>query len=388
MEQLEDNHRIEVRIYIQKVKHLEYEHKNNIKRVQLDGDDAVDAEVEEHVKREVDLKAQKKSLKLEIKEHELADEQEVQRLTNQNRKNLEKTQEEFEKATAQMQERAEEQLRELRSNLELRRKVEIHEVEERKNLHINDLMRNHEKAFGQIKNYYNDITYDNLKLIKELKDEVADMKKKATNNSKLMAEISQENKKLFEPLAVTVKEVEQLKYELRDAAKDRMSLKNARARLHVLRETLKKKKAQLGSDEEEFHAVEKERDELYDTFESTVKSVQRRSEFKNLVLERKLEQLQTTFDQRQTQFGEVLRSANLDPTMVGDLTAKLDDVLDSRNTMLRDLEYDIARVTKAHNDAQRVFNEKLSAHGIEVVDEQLLPTNTGTGPAGLVATSS
>merc|ERR1711959_294124 len=120
---------------------------------------------------------------------------------------------------------------------------------------------------------------------------------KATNNSKLMAEISQENKKLFE----------QLKYELRDAAKDRMSLKNARARLHVLRETLKKK-AQLGSDEEEFHAVEKERDELYDTFESTVKSVQRRSESKNLVLERKLEQLQTTFDQRQTQFGEVLRS--------------------------------------------------------------------------------
>merc|ERR1711959_458398 len=145
--------------------------------------------------------------------------------------------------------RYEKRLGELLQNLELRRKVEIHEVEERKNLHINDLMRNHEKAFGQIKNYYNDITYDNLKLIKELKDEVADMKKKATNNSKLMAEISQENKKLFEPLAVTVKEVEQLKYERRDAAKDRMSLKNARARLHVLRETLQRKKEQLAEDE-------------------------------------------------------------------------------------------------------------------------------------------
>ena len=29
-----------------------------------------------------------------------------------------------------------------------RRKLEIHEVEERKNFHINELMKKHEKAFG------------------------------------------------------------------------------------------------------------------------------------------------------------------------------------------------------------------------------------------------
>jgi growth arrest-specific protein 8 len=57
----------------------------------------------------------------------------------------------------------------LEDDLELRRKVDIHEIEERKNQHINDLMRNHEKAFRQMKNYYNDITNDNLKLIKSLK---------------------------------------------------------------------------------------------------------------------------------------------------------------------------------------------------------------------------
>lgn len=54
-------------------------------------------------------------------------------------------------------------------DLELKRKVEIHELEERINKHINDLMKNHEKSFVQIKNYYNDITKDNLNLIKSLK---------------------------------------------------------------------------------------------------------------------------------------------------------------------------------------------------------------------------
>jgi hypothetical protein len=45
----------------------------------------------------------------------------------------------------------------------------VHEVEERKNTHINELMRKHEKAFAEIKCYYNDITQNNLDLIKTLK---------------------------------------------------------------------------------------------------------------------------------------------------------------------------------------------------------------------------
>ena len=57
----------------------------------------------------------------------------------------------------------------LRDDLELKRKIEIHEIEERKNGQINTLMKNHEKAFSDIKNYYNDITLNNLALINTLK---------------------------------------------------------------------------------------------------------------------------------------------------------------------------------------------------------------------------
>jgi len=60
-------------------------------------------------------------------------------------------------------------MRALRDELDLRRKTELHEVEERKNAQINTLMRNHEKAFSDIKNYYNDITLNNLALINTLK---------------------------------------------------------------------------------------------------------------------------------------------------------------------------------------------------------------------------
>ena len=52
------------------------------------------------------------------------------------------------------------------------RKAETAKIEERKNGHIERLMGAHEKAFAEIKNYYNDITHNNLDLIRSLKEEV------------------------------------------------------------------------------------------------------------------------------------------------------------------------------------------------------------------------
>lgn len=47
--------------------------------------------------------------------------------------------------------------------------MEMSEVEERKNTQINELTKSHELAFNEMKNYYNDITLNNLALISSLK---------------------------------------------------------------------------------------------------------------------------------------------------------------------------------------------------------------------------
>merc|ERR1712039_852334 len=93
-------------------------------------------------------------------------------------KGLHKLRETFEHNHQQLLEQYERQVEELKVDLELRRKVEIHEIEERKNQHINELFFNHQEAFDEIKAYYNDITHDNLQLIKSLKDEIQEMKEK------------------------------------------------------------------------------------------------------------------------------------------------------------------------------------------------------------------
>lgn len=56
-----------------------------------------------------------------------------------------------------------------RQEQDLRRKTEIHETEQRKSIHINMLIKNHEKAFSDIKNYYSDITLGSFNQISMLK---------------------------------------------------------------------------------------------------------------------------------------------------------------------------------------------------------------------------
>lgn len=67
--------------------------------------------------------------------------------------------------------------------------------------------------------------------------------------------------------------------------------------------------------------------------------------------------------------------------------SRLHEVLESKNTIIRSLQYDIAKVSKAHNDLIRVYEAKLAEAGI--APEQLgfrpLLTSTTTAPAGLVA---
>merc|ERR1719310_2009835 len=116
-----------------------------------------------------------------------------------------------------------EQVEQLKIDLELRRKVEIHEIEERKNQHINDLLFNHQEAFDEIKAYYNDITHDNLQLIRALKEEIQEMRDREKANQKRMQQLTHENKQLTEPLKLKEKQREELQEQLKSYVKDKMA---------------------------------------------------------------------------------------------------------------------------------------------------------------------
>ena len=97
------------------------------------------------------------------------------------------------------------------------------------------------------------------------------------------------------------------------------------------------------------------------------------------MLEKKLNALGDTLEKKEAQLNEVLTASNLDPSALSVVTRKLEDVLDSKNSAIKDLQYELARVCKAHNDLLRTCEAKLAQFGIPVEEMGFKPLETNIG---------
>jgi len=396
MELLEDNHRVEIRVYQQKVKHLEYEHRNNIKGIIQDGTGSLEVESSNHADKERELLRMKEQMKFEQMELELVNTSKVAEVRQQHEKQLIKLRQQFDDGLAELVARCEGRLTQLETDLELRRRVEVHEVEERKNQHINDLVKNHKKAFSQMKAYYNDITGGNLKLIRSLQRQVEELKERALSNKKLLLEYIAENQKLSEPLSKVSAEIAELQTLLKERAKDQMALRNANFRLSELGKSSQTTRQKLVALEEQFAEVEKERDQLYGSFEESIQKVRQQAEFRNQGLEQRLVAAEAGVEKAAAQVEEIVRAANLDSAEVARMMASLNQMLVAKDEVLSSNKFAVVKLQKSFNDSLEALCAKMKELGIPAEEMQdigfsleMLPLGTTSAPAvGLVARCS
>jgi growth arrest-specific protein 8 len=395
MELLEDSHRVELRVYQQKVKHLEYEHKNNIKMIVTDGTGLLSTEQDTHEDHERELLRVKEQLKFDQANAEMINTEKVAEVRQQHDKQLVKLRQQFEDGMGELKLRCEERLRLLQVDLELRRRVEVHEVEERKNQHINDLVKNHIKAFTQMKAYYNDITRTNLNMIKKLQNQVEVLKDRSQSNKKLLLDYVQENQKLSKPLADVSTEIAELQTLLKERGKDQMALRNANSRLSAVGKSSGAVRAKLQQLEDEYVKVERERDQLYSGFEESIQRVRQQSEFSNQTLEQRLSAAEGNVEKAALQVEEIVRAANLDSGEVARMMTSLNQMLAAKDEALRDVRFNVVKLQKSFNDSLDTLTAKLAELGIPEEEmhkmgfaKEHLPVGATSAPAiSLIAKS-
>ena len=77
MQKMEEDHRAEIKVYLQKVKHLEFDKSENEKQVQEDGEQKRQKEEDQHKSRILNLHDQKKGAKEDFNKTEKENETEV-----------------------------------------------------------------------------------------------------------------------------------------------------------------------------------------------------------------------------------------------------------------------------------------------------------------------
>eukprot|EP00300_Choanocystis_sp_HF-7_P038880 c5636_g1_i1.p2 GENE.c5636_g1_i1~~c5636_g1_i1.p2 ORF type:complete len:462 (+),score=149.45 c5636_g1_i1:131-1516(+) len=387
LEELEESHQVQIKVYKQKVKHLLYEHQNKVAQLKTNAEGQLTLQHTDEVAKQEGLQRAKRDLKLKLKERQSKNEQHIKTIQLNHEREKTKLREDYERQATDMHANYVQKTRALRREIERRRKTELKDLQNRKDLFIQDLMANHEKAFTDIKAYYFDITQNNMALIVSLKEHVEELRKQSYADAKRMLTMKADLQRALEPLAEKTRRVDELEKELEAFRSTQDRLAKTTRLLAATQEELKSLQWEHEVVEQRFAACERERDELYDKFVSTIHDVQQKSGFKNLLLERKLAAINDELERRDAQLAEVLAAANIEPTALTAVTKKIEDVLDAKNAAIRTLEFELAKVSKAHNDAIRVYEARLVDYGIQVDDLGFRPlaTNTTTAPAGLVA---
>eukprot|EP00657_Telonema_sp_P-1_P009065 TRINITY_DN3241_c0_g1_i3.p1 TRINITY_DN3241_c0_g1~~TRINITY_DN3241_c0_g1_i3.p1 ORF type:complete len:112 (+),score=43.34 TRINITY_DN3241_c0_g1_i3:252-587(+) len=103
-------------------------------------------------------------------------------------------------------------------------------------------------------------------------------------------------------------------------------------------------------------------------------------------LEDELSRLMSDFEKKEVQLHEVMATGGISAETSAEIFGDLESTLDQRNKTLKELEYEVYRLQKLHNDAVRTFDSKFVELGIDAADAKfdLVESITSSGPAGLL----
>lgn len=165
---------------------------------------------------------------------------------------------------------------------------------------------NHETAFKDMKCYNNDITKENLELIRMHKDKLTDIKEQIANSEKMCEHLRKECDKMKVPLEDERKKLVGLERSLLTFDKDKIAKMNAEGRYKDLKERVKDLQEKRKELDEMFLKVEKEKEEMYKKFEIAIGQLREKADYKNTVIDEKLNVLQVEFERKELTLRELV----------------------------------------------------------------------------------
>jgi hypothetical protein len=193
--------------------------------------------------------------------------------------------------------------------------------------------------------------------------------------------------------------------------KEMATLQKVKAKLLVGEQKLRDMQWEHEVLEQRFRRLRAERDDLYEKFQDALYDVQQKAGFKGLLLQKKLDVAHGELEKKEAHLTEVrgapvccigvrhtsnpplglpcscltcagcccvlepapallcvqpqiLASANLEPSVMGVLAKRLDEVVESKDSSIRELQSELQRVVAAHNRLISGYERKLAEYGI------------------------
>lgn len=208
-EDLEEKHKIETKLYMQKIKYIMLKHQDENVDLMMKAEIELKQQEDAHRVKEKDFKYDKRSISVLLKEQEVLQNDFLHALQKDNIKNIHELKNEYELRENQLRNYYRERMKEINFNMEERRKQIIQQINENYANQIQAVTKDHEAAFNNMKIYYSDLNKKNLARLKNLAKNFWDeLKEQGVLKARKMKKLG-EKKKIEEPLKKIMKENEE-----------------------------------------------------------------------------------------------------------------------------------------------------------------------------------
>ncbi|XP_031615430.1 dynein regulatory complex subunit 4 [Oreochromis aureus] len=359
VEENEARHQLDVKVYKQKIKHLQHEHLNDI--AELNADSLASSELMEKEQEHLEEELRKTITRVDIQEINF--EHTKKELELKHGEELTTRGDHLEKQLAEITASFEKKVQALRQDLDNIRKSEIGERENHWNSHIATLKQDHDETYRSAEEFVIIMKRD-ADTLTQLKGEINETKKKQKSMKLEVVTVLKENKHLAELISKIKEENYKIAKKLKHYSGNKDVIGN------IKRKKLKDLKAEHEVLEQKFSELQLERDELRKAFTEIVEKAQHKGDIENMVLEKKLQALTESLEETEAQLSAVLSASNMDQTALSSVIKKTEAHIDSKNTAIRTLQHKINKISVVRKHLLLHTEVKAKALGVPV--EELL----------------
>lgn len=207
---LEEKHQIEIKIYKQRIKHLNFQNIDKLTELKKEAQITLKNIEDENRINERELKQDLRSLKVAKKEQEQRHNEYINALTKEKNKQQTKLRQDYERITNEIHQKYKNKMQNLRKEMETKRNLKIKQIQQKKDAAIDELTKKHAKKYQDIKTFYSEIVNTNQDVIRQLQEELADARRDDNDKNKQKMDQQEQNNKVVEPLKQANADVKRL----------------------------------------------------------------------------------------------------------------------------------------------------------------------------------
>lgn len=378
MQDLDEKHQIEIKVYKQRVKHLMFQNLDQLTELKKEAEITLKNVEDEHRVDARELKADIRSLNVAMKEQEVRQGEYVRALKKANNKKTTAIRQEHERIANEIKMKYTHKMLLLRKEMEDKRKAMILQIEAKKDKAIDDLIKRHDQNYTKIKSYYQEITNTNLDVIKQMKDDLADVRRDDQQKYKDLIEQKKINSRMSEPLKQIDQEVKALREKKVKFDKMKSELYKFKDDILDLDKRYREIEWEYEVQFQRYQSLINEKEVLFGSFYKKIYELHQKSGLKNLILSKQIDTIQESIDIKEAQLNELLNASKIDQNQLKDIKSTLEESEKVKNEAIKQIQQELKRIREAHSTMVKTYEGKLSEFGIPVEElgfDPLVPAN-------------